>query len=182
MQSRAKTVEHYLAELPEDRRAAISAIRAVILKNLPKGYEEGMGYGMISYHVPHSVYPAGYHCNPKQPLPFAALAAHKNHVALYLMCVYGDPDLVAWLREQWAATGKKLDMGKSCIRFKKLDDVPLAVVGRVIKKVPAKNYIERYEATVKRAKPAVNKKAAAEKATKKKKKKKGGKKNTARRS
>ena len=138
MQSKAKTVEQYLAELPEDRREAISSIRAVILKHLPKGYEEGMAYGMIGYHVPHSVYPPGYHCDPKLPLPFAALASQKNHMALYLMCVYSDPELEAWFREQWTATGKKLDMGKSCVRFKKLQDVPLAVVGRVIKKVPAR--------------------------------------------
>ena len=160
MQSKAKTVEQYLAELPADRREAISAIREVILKYLPRGYAEGMAYGMIGYHVPHSVYPAGYHCDPKLPLPFAALASQKNHMALYLMCVYSDPDLEAWFREQWTATGKKLDMGKSCIRFKKLEDVPLAVVGRIVKKVPAKSYIEHYEAVVKRPAAAPKKKAA----------------------
>lgn len=163
MQSKAKTVDAYLAELPEDRREAIEAVRAVIRKNLPKGYEEGMGYGMISYHVPHSVYPPGYHCDPKMPLPFAALASQKNHMALYLMCIYSDPDLEVWFREQWTATGKKLDMGKSCIRFKKLDDVPLAVVGRIVKKVPAKAYIEHYEAVVKRPASAPKKKAARKK-------------------
>ena len=92
MRSEATTVEQYLAELPPDRREAITAIRAVILKNLPRGYEEGMGYGMIGYFVPHVVYPAGYHCDPRQPLPFASLASQKNHMALYLMCAYGDAD------------------------------------------------------------------------------------------
>jgi hypothetical protein len=105
-----------------------------------------MGYGMISYHVPHSVYPPGYHCNPEQPLPFAALASQKNHMALYLMCLYSDPAMESWFREAWAASGKKLDMGKSCIRFKTLDGVPLKVIGQAIKKVPVKKYIERYEA------------------------------------
>jgi hypothetical protein len=145
MQSKAQTVRQYLAELPPDRRAAISAIRDVILKNLPKGYEEGMSYGMIGYHVPHSIYAAGYHCNPQQPLPFACLAAQKNHLALYLMCLYGDPEFEAWFRAEWAKTGKKLDAGKSCIRFKSLDDVPLALIGRAIKKVPVKKLIAFYE-------------------------------------
>lgn len=150
MQSTAKTVEKYLAELPPDRREAISKVREVILKNLPKGLEEGMGYGMIGYHVPHSVYPAGYHCDPAQPVPFAGLASQKNYMSLYLMSVYGDPELEAWLREAWTKAGKKLDMGKSCIRFKRLEDVPLEVVGRAIKKVPVKKYLAKYESMVKR--------------------------------
>ena len=135
MRSEAKTVDQYLAELPDDRREAISAVREVIVKNLPKGYEEGMSYGMIGYHVPHSIYPAGYHCDPKQPLPFAGLASQKNHMAFYLMCVYSDTEYEKWFREAWAKSGKKLDMGKSCIRFKKLEDLPLPVVGAAIKKV-----------------------------------------------
>ncbi len=103
MQSKAKTVDQYLAELPDDRREALQAIRAVVLKNLPKGYEEGMQYGMIGYFVPHSVYPAGYHCDPRQPLPFAGLASQKNHISIYLMCIYGDQQHSAWFREAWAA-------------------------------------------------------------------------------
>ena len=149
MRSEATTVEQYLAELPPDRREAITAIRAVILKNLPRGYEEGMGYGMIGYFVPHAVYPAGYHCDPRQPLPFASLASQKNHMALYLMCAYGDPDYEQWLRDAWMAAGKKLDMGKSCIRFKRLEDVPLKVVGQAIKKVPVNRLIAFYESMVK---------------------------------
>jgi hypothetical protein len=161
MRSEATTVDQYLAELPGDRRDAISALRKVILKNLPKGYEEGMDYGMIGYHVPHSIYPPGYHCNPKQPLPFAALASQKNHMAFYLMCMYGDSEYETWLREAWAKSGKKLDMGKSCIRFKKLDDVPLDVIGAAIKKVPVKKYVAFYEAVINR--PAAKKKIARNK-------------------
>src|SRR3989337_1277487 len=120
MQSKAKTVAEYLAELPADRRAAIKAVRAVILKNLDKNYEEGMQYGMIGYCVPHRVYPAGYHCDPKQPLPFAGLASQKNYMSLYLMCNYGETDQLAWFEQAWANAGKKLNMGKCCVRFKKL--------------------------------------------------------------
>lgn len=148
MQSKAPTVEAYLAELPEDRRAAISAIREVILSNLDKDFEEGMNYGMIGYYVPHRIYPAGYHVNPKDPLPFAALASQKSHMSFYLMPLYtGDcSDYQDWFREQWTKGGRKLNMGKSCVRFKKLADVPLDVVGKAIKKVPAKKYIKQYEA------------------------------------
>ena len=160
MQSKATTVDQYLAELPDDRREAISALRKVILKNLPEGYEEGMAYGMIGYHVPHSVYPPGYHCDPKQPLPFAALASQKNHMAFYLMCMYGDTEYETWLREAWTKTGNKLDMGKSCIRFKKLDAVPLDVIAAAIKKVPVKKYIAHYEMAIN---PAAPKKASARK-------------------
>jgi hypothetical protein len=162
MHSRAKTVPQYLAELPKDRREAMSAVRDVILENLPKGYEEGMAYGMIGYHVPHSVYPPGYHCNPEQPLPFACLVSQKNHMALYLMSIYGFPALDAWFRKAWTGAGKRLDMGKSCVRFNRLDDVPLKVIGQVIKKVPVKKFIEHYEATI-RPPDAARKKAAARK-------------------
>ena len=113
MQSRAGTVDQYLAELPTDRREALQAVREVILKNLDKsGIEEGMQYGMIGYYVPHRVHPAGYHCDPKQPLPFAGLASQKNYMSVYLMCIYGATKEAAWFRQQWAKTGKKLDMGK----------------------------------------------------------------------
>lgn len=149
MQSKAKTVKQYLAELPADRREALQAVRAAILKNLPKGYEEGMQYGMIGYFVPHSLYPPGYHCDPKQPLPFAGMASQKNHMSLYLMCVYSDPGHQAWFRKAWAATGKKLDMGKACVRFKRIDDVPLKVIGDAIKRVPATKFIEHYESVIK---------------------------------
>ncbi len=114
-----------------------------------------MQYGMIGYFVPHSVYPAGYHCDPKQPLPFAGLASQKNHMSIYLMCLYSDSDLQEWFRAAWTKTGKKLDMGKSCVRFKKIEDVPLKVIGQTIKRVPAKKFIERYESiTATARKPA----------------------------
>ena len=160
MQSKARTVKEYLAGLPDDRREAIKAIRAVVLKNLPRGYKEGMQYSMIGYFVPHSVYPAGYHCDPRQPLPFAGLASQKNHMAIYLMCIYGDPEHATWFRAAWSKTGKKLDMGKSCVRFKKIDDVPLQVIGQAIKRVPVKKFIAYYEKTIGAAAKAVRKTAA----------------------
>lgn len=138
------TVAEYLASLPADRRAAIEAVRSVILKNLDKDYQEGMAYGMIGYSVPHSVFPAGYHCDPSQPLMFAALASQKGYMSLYLMCIYGDTEHQAWFTQAWAKTGKKLNMGKSCVRFKKIEDVPLDVVGEAIRRVPAKKYVARY--------------------------------------
>ena len=148
MKSDAQTVDEYLAGLPEDRRAAIEAVRAVVRKNLSSGYEEGMQYGMIGYYVPHSVYPPGYHCDRKQPLPFASLASQKNYMAVYLMCIYGNAEHEAWFREAWAATGKKLNMGKSCVRFKRIDDLALNVIGGAIKRVPAKKFIAHYKATL----------------------------------
>jgi Domain of unknown function (DU1801) len=154
MQSTARSVQEYLAELPEERRKAIAAVRDVILRNLDSDYEEGMSYGMIGYYVPHRVYQAGYHCDPKLPLPFAALASQKRYMALYLMSVYcgcGESDpagkRAAWFRDEWAKTGKKLDMGKSCIRFTKLEDLALGVIGKAIKRVPAKTLIRYYEAS-----------------------------------
>jgi hypothetical protein len=150
--SKAQTVREYLAELPADRRAAIEAVRRVILKNLDKDYEEGMQYGMIGYYVPHRVFPAGYRCDPKQPLPFAGLASQKQYMAIYLMSVCGCDDPArkptpegAWFRKAWLKAGKKLDMGKACIRFKKIEDVPLEVIGEAIARVPAKKYLARIE-------------------------------------
>jgi hypothetical protein len=148
MQSKAATVDQYLAELPDDRREALAAVREVILKNLDKDYEEGMQYGMIGYYVPHHVHPAGYHCDPRQPLPFAALASQKNYMSLYLMCVYGESEHSKWFQKAWAETGKKLDMGKACVRFKKLEDLPLDVIGEAIRRVPARKYIAVCESAV----------------------------------
>ena len=141
----AATVDEYLAKLPDDRREALQAIRKVILENLDKDYEEGIQYGMIGYYVPHRVFPPGYHCDPKQPLNFAGLASQKNHMSIYLMCVYGSPVQEKLFREAWEKTGKKLDMGKACVRFKKLSDIPLEVIGEAIKRVPAAKYIEAYQ-------------------------------------
>ena len=145
MQSRAKTVEQYLAELPADRRKTLAAVRALILKNLDKGYEEGMQYGMIGYYVPHRIYPSGYHCDPRQPLPFAGLASQKNYCSLYLMCVYADKRLRKQFEQGWAAAGKKLNMGKSCVRFKKVDELALDVIATAIRGVTVKKCISHYE-------------------------------------
>jgi hypothetical protein len=173
MQSEATTVNQYLAGLPPDRRDALQQVRAVILKSLPKGYEEGMQYGMIGYYVPLRVYPPGYHCaNPQpQPLPFGGLASQKNHMSLYLMCHYGDTEREAWFRDEWKKTGKKLDMGKSCIRFKRIEDVALDVIAKAIKRAPVKKYIVHYEnaimsPTSKRAAQAGKRKNAAASKTK----------------
>jgi len=155
MPNKPTTVAEYLSGLTEDRRKAIEAVRRVILKNLDKDYEEGIQYGMIGYYVPHRVYPAGYHCDPKQPLPFAALGSHKNYMSLYLCCVYGDTDHSKRFREAWARTGKKLDMGKSCVRFKKVEDLALDVIAEAIKAVPAKKYAAYCEAALQsRKKPS----------------------------
>src|SRR5258705_4895958 len=153
MQSKAATVEQYLAQIPADRRPTIEAVRKVILANLDrKNIEEGMQYGMIGYYVPHRVLPAGYHCDPEQGLPFAAIASQKNHISIYMMGLYcgaGDceeeTELMRWFRDAWKKRGKKLDIGKSCIRFKKLDEIPLDVIGEAIRRVPAKTYIANYE-------------------------------------
>jgi len=154
MTSSGATVEEYLAELPPDRREVIAAVRAVILANLDSAYQEKMAYGMIGYSIPHSVYPAGYHCNPKDPLPFAGLASQKNSMAVYLMSLYiqADGADTAWFESEWAKSGRKLDKGKSCIRFQKLGDLDLNVLGQAIKRVPAKLYIKYYEANLAAAK------------------------------
>ncbi len=169
MQSKATTVAAYLKELPDDRRKAIKAIRKEIRDHLPKGYKEGMQYGMIGYFVPHRIYPAGYHCDPSQPLPYAHLASQKNHMAIYLFGMYSNPEISDWFIQQWKLSGKKLDMGKSCVRFKKIEDVPLALIGQVIAKVPVKELIREYEAAIDPSKrKAAGKKGAKKKTTAKK--------------
>lgn len=147
MQSKATTVEQYLSELPADRRQIIDVVRTVILDNLDSEFEEGIQYGMIGYYVPHRIYPQGYHCDTRQPLPFAGLASQKNHISLYLMTVYGEGSHWQAFQDAWAKTGKKLDMGKCCIRFKKIEDVALEVIGDAINRVPARDYIRHYEAS-----------------------------------
>ena len=150
-----------MAALPEDRREAMAAIREVILKVLPKGYEEGMQWGMPSYFVPLSAYPAGYNCQPDQPLPFVGFASQKNHMAFYGFCIYMDEELKNRFVADWKKSGKKLDMGKSCVRFKKLEDVPLKVIGDAVKRVPMKKYIKQYEAQLQQT--AAGKKTAKKK-------------------
>lgn len=166
MQSKAATVEAYLAELSADRRAAIEQVRAVIRANLDSGFEEGMQYGMIGYYVPHRIYPPGYHCDPKQPLPFAGIASQKNYMSMYLGCVYGDARVAEKFKRAWEATGKKLDMGKACIRFKRVEDLALDVIADAVKSQTTERYIAYYEAAIKtmRRRPA---KATAKRAAKK---------------
>ena len=161
----ATTVEQYLAALPQDRREALNAVREVIRKNLDSNIHEGMQYGVIGYFIPHSVFPAGYHCNPKEPLPYMGLGSGKSHMSLHLMCVYGDKATRAAFEAAWKKSGKKLDMGAACLRFKKLEDLALDAIAQVVRSVSAQKYIERYEAvlaTGKTTKP----KSGASKATK----------------
>jgi hypothetical protein len=167
MQSKAKTVAEYIASLPSDQREVLAAVRTVILANLDGGYQETMQYGMVGYSVPHSRFPAGYHCDPKQPLPFAGLAAQKNAYSLYLMHLYMDQAALDRFVKAWKGTGKKLDMGKSCIRFKKLEDVALDVVAAEMKRIDATKWIAVYEGSLgSRAKPSAGKKIVKKAAAK----------------
>ena len=148
MTSKVATVQEYLDGLPDDRKAAIETVRAEILKNLPKGYEEGMQYGMIGYFVPHSIYPAGYHCDKKQPLPFVHIASQKNHMAVYLFCMYGDAAMKAEFLKEYGATGKKMDMGGSCVRFKKIENLPVELIGKLVGRIPVDSFIANYESAL----------------------------------
>ena len=151
MQSAATTVPQYMAELPEDRKAAMEKLYKVVKKNLPKGFKDVMQYGMISFVVPHSKYPAGYHCNPKDALPFLSIASQKNFIALYHMMVYSDPRLHKWFSDAYGKLGiGKLDMGKSCIRFKKTDKIPYELLGELAAKVTPDEWIEKYESILNR--------------------------------
>lgn len=145
MQSGAATVDEYLAELPEDRRQAISTVRDEILKNLPQGYEEQMIYGMIGYVVPFSLWPAGYHCDPKLPLTYAALASQKQHMAVYLMNIYMTNDSESWFISEYKKTGKRMDIGKSCVRFKKLEHLPVELIGQAIARTSVQDYLDIYQ-------------------------------------
>ena len=151
MQSTAPSPELYLAELPEERQQIMNNLREVILKNLPDGFEEAMGYGIMGYAVPHSLYPAGYHCDPKQPLPFMGIASQKNHIAVYHMGMYADENLLSWFQEEFPKhSSRKLDMGKSCIRFKKPEHVPLALIGELASKMTPHEWIALYTRTFRR--------------------------------
>jgi uncharacterized protein YdhG (YjbR/CyaY superfamily) len=150
MQSKQETVAAYLEELPEDRRETIEKIRKVIKKNLPKGFQEIMNYGMIGYVVPHSAYPSGYHCDPKLPLPFLNLASQKNNIAIYHLGIYADKKILDWFTaEHKKASKKKLDMGKSCIRYKNPEDIPYELIGELVKKMSVADWIKLYESNVK---------------------------------
>jgi hypothetical protein len=151
MQSTASSPAEYIAEMPEERQAAFKKLRAVVKKNLPKGFTEEMTYGMIGFVIPHKKYPAGYHCDPKQPLPFMSIASQKNFIAVYHMGVYSMPDMYKWFVDKHAKVStKKLDMGKSCIRYKKPEDIPFELIGELASKITAEKWIEWYEKMIKR--------------------------------
>ena len=151
MQSKTATVEEYISGLPTDRQIAISALRKIILRNLPRGFKEEMSYGMIGYVVPHSIYPAGYHCNPALPLPYAGLASQKNAISFYHMGIYSNPTLLKWFTGAYEKAGVgKLDMGKSCIRFKKLENIPLQLIGELAGKLTVQDWIKIYEDALKK--------------------------------
>jgi hypothetical protein len=151
MQSKATTPDLYVKELPEDRQKAISQLRKVINKNLPKGFQETMGYGMIGYVVPHSIYPAGYHCKPTDPLPFMSIASQKNFIAVYSMVLYANAELLKWFTNSYHELNiGKLDMGKSCIRFKKAEKIPYELIGELASKVTVKEWINTYEKAYKK--------------------------------
>lgn len=146
MQSKATTPEQYLAELTEERKEAMQKIRNAIKNNLPNGFEEVMSYGMLGYVVPHSIYPDGYHCTPKLPLPFINLASQKNNISLYHMGIYGDENLLNWFVAEYAKQAKsKIDMGKGCLRFKKMDDIPFDLIGELATKISVDDWIAIYE-------------------------------------
>lgn len=153
MQSKAKTPDDYIAELPADRKEAIIKLRKEVLKNLPKGFKEVISYGMIGYVVPHTIYPAGYHCKPTDPLPFAWFGSQKNFITFYHMGIYSDPKLLSWfLAEYPKHTDAKLDMGKSCIRFKKPEKIPFKLFGELMSKMAMKEWIEKYESVLNKTK------------------------------
>ncbi|HTJ50188.1 MAG TPA: DUF1801 domain-containing protein [Cyclobacteriaceae bacterium] len=151
MQSNATTPEEYLASLPEDRKKAMRELRDAVIKNLPSGFVEVMSYGMLGYVVPHALYPDGYHCDPALPLPFMGIASQKNFIAVYHMGIYVDDDLLKWFTAAYNKQIKtKLDMGKSCIRFKKIDQIPFQLIGELASKITLKKWIAMYEKNLKR--------------------------------
>jgi uncharacterized protein YdhG (YjbR/CyaY superfamily) len=147
MTSKATSVDQYINEAPEDRRAALQQLRAIILKNLPEGFQEEMSYGMIGYVVPHSIYPKGYHCTPELPLPFMSFASQKNSINFYHMGIYAKPELYDWFVAEYPKHSKqKLDIGKSCLRIKKPENIPFELIGELVKKMSVAEWIKTYEA------------------------------------
>ncbi len=156
MKTEGKTPKEILINVPHERSLAFNKLRDVIVKNLPKGFEEGTSYGGLGFVIPHKLYPAGYHCNPKEPLPFAGIASQKNSINFYHMGIYSDPKLLKWFVSEYPKhTKQKLDMGKSCVRFKKIDDIPYKLIGELMKKMSAKEWIEKYENALKPKSKAV---------------------------
>ena len=153
MQIEASSPDQYFQLIPDVRKPAMNKLRQTILDNLPKGFEETISYGMIGYVVPHSVYPPGYHCDPKLPLPFIATASQKNFVAFYHMAIYADKSLYDWFVAEYSNHSKsKLDIGKSCIRFKKPDQIPFELIGQLVQKVSVEKWIDIYETQIKKSK------------------------------
>ena len=151
MQIKANSPEEYISAVPEERKEVISKLREVILKNIPKGFEEQMNYGMIGYVVPHSIYPDGYHCDTSLPLPFMNLASQKNFVAVYHMGIYSDPKLLEWFTTEYPKHSKyKLDMGKSCMRFKRMNDIPYKLIGELASKMTTDDWIGFYQSAIKK--------------------------------
>ncbi|MBU3820464.1 DUF1801 domain-containing protein [Flavobacteriaceae bacterium XHP0103] len=151
MQYRAESPADYIKQLPEERKKPINKLREVIKTNLPKGFEEGINYGMIGYYVPHYLYPAGYHCDPKLPLPFMNIASQKNSINFYHMGIYAKPDLYDWFVAEYPKHSKrKLDMGKSCVRFKYLEDIPYDLIGELCTKMTPEAWISIYESAIKK--------------------------------
>lgn len=151
MKYTASTPEEYIAQTPEERREALNKIRSIIKKNLPTGFKEQMSYGMIGYVVPHSIYPAGYHCAPELPLPFVSFASQKNFIGFYHMGIYANPELLDWFVGEYPKHCKrKLDMGKSCIRFKKMDDIPYELLAELVQKMTVNDWISLYEHNLKK--------------------------------
>ncbi len=151
MQYKASTPDEYIEAIPEERKAAMSTLRKVIKDNLPQGFSEVINYGMIGYVVPHSLYPGGYHCDPKLPLPFMNIASQKNFIAVYHSGIYADKDLMDWFVSEYPKYVKtKLDMGKSCIRFKKIDQIPMELIGELASKMTPQQWIDLYENNLKK--------------------------------
>ena len=151
MQIKANTPEEYIQQIPEERQAAFNKLRQTILDNLPEGFEETMNYGMIGYVVPHSIYPGGYHVDPTLPLPFMSIASQKNFVAFYHSGIYADPKLLSWFQNEYPKYVKtKLDMGKSCVRFKKPDLMPFELIEELVKRMTVQEWIDIYESHIKR--------------------------------
>jgi hypothetical protein len=148
MQSQVQTVEEYVSQVPDNHREALILLRKIILENIPEGFSEQMNYGMIGYVVPHSIYPKGYHCDAKLPLPFLNIAAQKNFIAVYHMGIYANPELLKWFTEEFPKHSKlKLDMGKSCIRFKNVNHIPFNLIGELATKTEVADWISLYEST-----------------------------------
>lgn len=150
MKIEANSPEEYIDQLSDDRKQVMSKLRQTILDNIPKGFEETMSYGMIGYVVPHSIYPDGYHCSPKLPLPFINIASQKNFIALYHSGIYADNELLEWFKNEYSKHCKsKLDMGKSCIRFKKVEQIPFDLITQLTKKMSCEKWIKIYESNIK---------------------------------